>query len=1363
MRTRGLQLVVAISFLLVLTGLAFAAKTELSEDAVRVADEISLRNMRATVSRLTALPTRVTGYEPGENAAKYIFDEFQRIGLEEVDSQEYEITVPVDHGDGKISILGSDGNSVIDELKLSCLWPNLVRTSFLPKGIKHKVKEEDTLEGIARSYGISVSKILDHEFNSYLKDQATDGRDNNSNGEIDEEGEMVLFRDKDILIPIEGITGRLIYASSSGLEDFNDKSVGGKWHVVQPDDTIDDIAHGYRVGVGSILDDVLNLHLDKTNDDIDNDNDGDIDEDGEMPLMEDIALWYDDGIDNDNDGNIDEIPGDDKDGIDNDRDGQIDEAGEFVEANESSIFVPQGAIVLLDFNCAMRWINAAMLGARAVIFIEPEDTIRGEAEAKFLTIPAAIPRFWISRDDADKLIKNYLSIKHTIQPGETLESISEQYGMLPERIRRSEYNRDIFQMADSAELPTDMEIYIPDEGASNEIMVQLSATMTWERKMGQNISGLLPGFDPELKGEMVVIQSYFDSMSIVPSKAPGADPTCGIASLLEVARVLSMEENRPGRTVLFLATSGHFQGLAGMRAFMYGVSEDLVRTMYELREDLYRELREIRQLGRRIVLAIGKGLLVELPPSFFERVQELEDELWALRTDTLPELNQMRSTIESLRNNKRDEIEKRKERRERTRKREEEKFTPEDQARLEALTARLTADAIQTAYHFDTLVNQLMELRNEAINKCREEEKTIIRNYALPLAKADIGAVKKLRDIHHELEEYSSFRPWIYGDRKGEEDPQVLIQALKETANNYGGEIVIENERDVDELVKQYSYGRIADRHLDSSEYLRLKKARKILWKRDKSVDYEALEIELLGKALSSVENRSKSDIDRINALLKKLSGLSKAEKIKKYTDEEIKLVGAHLSEDKVERLIELRKRTIDAKTDVEKYLAKEKDVLMLASYNARNASRLMTNLLALAKQVELTREYTVEEERILSVNLSEKEFEKIEHARKVIFSKYDETQLLDKIYSRALNDVADLESFITMLDTMERATTDQEKVLLRDNLPTLKNSRIGNIHKKIGILSRVDRDEYERKISLLMQIINLQDKFNRYYSSLFVSLDLSTQGSQLGLFGKGWFYDQQPEFVLRREFASIGNKCSEYANNASFGRNIHYLSRYTDDQIRQAAISGQWSAAASTRTVEAIEGKTLESLVADHYSTLISLGGVNRLMKLQFQDMKNRGEPSKEMLKDMDYLRKEVSRFIRTAIRDKRKARKSRMTLYRKLDEMLELKELKPEELTPEEAEDVSTLISLAGIGGGSNFVNAISATGGKTWRTYIPGKIAFDSEVATLAGKTGIAFATVNDARVLTDTPLDTLDRVNFDNLLEQTRMLSSILIQI
>ncbi|MGB9597275.1 MAG: LysM peptidoglycan-binding domain-containing protein, partial [Candidatus Poribacteria bacterium] len=805
------------------------------------------------------------------------------------------------------------------------------------------------------------------------------------------------------------------------------------WHVVQPNDTIDDIAHRYRVGAGSIIDDVLNLHLDKTNDKIDNNNDGQIDEDGEMPLMEDIARWYQDGIDNDNDGMIDEIPGDDKDGIDNNRDGRIDEEGEFVEANESSIFIPQGSIVMLDFNCTMNWINSAMLGASAIIFIEPEDTIRGEAEAKFLTIPAAIPRFWISKKDADYLLKEYLSIKHTIKAGDTIDSIADEYRITPEKIRRYEYNKDL--ISSDQPLPVGNTIYIPDFGVTKDVKVQLTATMTWERRLGQNITGLLPGTDPNLKDELVVIQAYFDSMSIVPLNSPGADPTCGIASLLEIARVLSMEENRPGRSVMFLATSGHFQGLAGMRAFMYGISEDLVNAMYEMREDLYRDLRDIKDLGRRIVLAIGKGLLVELPPSFFDRVDSLENDMINLRSKTLPDLSDLNNTINWLKNNRRDEIEKRKEEKDSAKRREDEKFTPEDQARLEALTAKLTKDTIQTAYHFEEIVSKLLELKEEAIKKCREEEKLIVRSYALPIAKMDLEAVENLINAHENLKDYSSFKPWMY--EKDQED--YLLSKLRQYAQSYGGDFVVDH---ADEFTKQYSYGKIADRHLDSMEFLRLKKARQALYReRGKKVDYKSDEIAILEKLYKAVSQEGipddQKDASKIDKLIQKVTTPGYREE---YSKDEIKLVSAHLSIDKIERLKELRKQVRDTKNDEDavKFLAKEKDILLLARYNANNEPVLISKLIDLAKNDQLNRDYTVEENRILDYSrqvgkITEDEYKRVTKAREQLFSKYEEQTLLAKIRSRAINDVADLEGFLASIDTLDRTMTDQEKALLRD------------------------------------------------------------------------------------------------------------------------------------------------------------------------------------------------------------------------------------------------------------------------------------------------------------------------------------------
>lgn len=167
-------------------------------------------------------------------------------------------------------------------------------------------------------------------------------------------------------------------------------------------------------------------------------------------------------------------------------------------------------IVMLDFNSGSEWLNAPRLGAKAVIFIEPETTMRGEAEAKFISIPISIPRFWISKSDGDALKALCAVTAHPV--------------------------------------------------------VQLKSRMTWERKLTHNITGIIPGSDPKLRNQIIVIESFYDSNSVVPSLAPGAESACGIASMLELAR--TFQKNPPARTVWFVATSGHFQSLQGIREYL---------------------------------------------------------------------------------------------------------------------------------------------------------------------------------------------------------------------------------------------------------------------------------------------------------------------------------------------------------------------------------------------------------------------------------------------------------------------------------------------------------------------------------------------------------------------------------------------------------------------------------------------------------------------------------------------------------------------------------------------------------------------------------------------------------------------------
>lgn len=176
----------------------------------------------------------------------------------------------------------------------------------------------------------------------------------------------------------------------------------------------------------------------------------------------------------------------------------------------------EGSVVLMDWTPDNSWFNAPLLGAAAVIFVEPDLISRGSAESKFLSVPADIPRFWISRERATEL---------------------------------------------RAHLKT---LSTPPE-------VTLKCDVRWEKRKTFNVLGQLTGTETEPlpavpgKDQRVVLTAYYDSISVVPDLAPGAENAGSVASMLEIARVL--KASPPKRSVLFLATSGHFQSLHGIRNF----------------------------------------------------------------------------------------------------------------------------------------------------------------------------------------------------------------------------------------------------------------------------------------------------------------------------------------------------------------------------------------------------------------------------------------------------------------------------------------------------------------------------------------------------------------------------------------------------------------------------------------------------------------------------------------------------------------------------------------------------------------------------------------------------------------------------
>lgn len=217
-------------------------------------------------------------------------------------------------------------------------------------------------------------------------------------------------------------------------------------------------------------------------------------------------------------------------------------SGEFSAMNGQHV---EGAYVLMDFNTGDNWLKPAYLGAAGVLFIEPDSTVYLEGERKFLTMPLDVPRFWISKEDGQWL-------------------------------------RAMIGKADATE-------------AEHQLKAHLEYRMDWERRDAWNIVGQVPGYDPLLRDDVIVLEAYYDAMSVVPGLAPGAEQAAGITALLELAAYF--RHNPAPRTIVFLATSAHHLGLRGIDDFIQ---------RYLRKEDPFVDRMVIR---RAVEAAIKQGII----------------------------------------------------------------------------------------------------------------------------------------------------------------------------------------------------------------------------------------------------------------------------------------------------------------------------------------------------------------------------------------------------------------------------------------------------------------------------------------------------------------------------------------------------------------------------------------------------------------------------------------------------------------------------------------------------------------------------------------------------------------------------------
>jgi hypothetical protein len=134
------------------------------------------------------------------------------------------------------------------------------------------------------------------------------------------------------------------------------------------------------------------------------------------------------------------------------------------------------------------------------------------------------------------------------------------------------------------------------------IVLSLVVSVDRRESPSFNVVGILPGADPKLKNEAIVLGAHYDHLgrggegSLAPREGDihhGADDNAsGVAGLIELARMLSTQSPKPRRTIVFIAFSGEEEGLIGSNYYVNHPVVPLANTVAMINMDMIGRLKE---------------------------------------------------------------------------------------------------------------------------------------------------------------------------------------------------------------------------------------------------------------------------------------------------------------------------------------------------------------------------------------------------------------------------------------------------------------------------------------------------------------------------------------------------------------------------------------------------------------------------------------------------------------------------------------------------------------------------------------------------------------------------------------------------
>jgi Zn-dependent M28 family amino/carboxypeptidase len=101
--------------------------------------------------------------------------------------------------------------------------------------------------------------------------------------------------------------------------------------------------------------------------------------------------------------------------------------------------------------------------------------------------------------------------------------------------------------------------------------IRIERTSDWTDIRSPEVIGILPGADPKLRDEYVILMGHLDHLGIKRDAEAGEDAifngtldnAAGVATMLEAARAFTRSGDRPRRSVMFIANTAEEKGLLG--------------------------------------------------------------------------------------------------------------------------------------------------------------------------------------------------------------------------------------------------------------------------------------------------------------------------------------------------------------------------------------------------------------------------------------------------------------------------------------------------------------------------------------------------------------------------------------------------------------------------------------------------------------------------------------------------------------------------------------------------------------------------------------------------------------------------------